>query len=383
MPSAQTYSDANRPTGAYTYDADGRMTARPGSSGGALEWDSLGRLARVRLTPGGTIVAAYTYDALDRLLTVDRAGTRIRFRYAGTTTAVAQVLDDTSGTVIRNVATGPEGTVLLDWLGADRRLYGTNGHHDTTWTADDTGAITATLRYDPWGNVIRSSGTLPDWRFQGSWADTATNLAWSVARWYDPVGGSFISEDTLLGEPQNPGSRHLYAYGAGEPLGSWDPGGGEPMSPQEWAIAARYPWHGAIWIRASFDAFVSNRIASMLGAIPARKENALRHCMWQCMIAANDSWNWAQTWGWMHEVFANDNNGPADTKVDYHNNYVGRLLGSKLGWLGGSLRGSAELCVEAWNRGWLFCFVKDRNGTRYYWSNDRRIYNPSSGPFSP
>ncbi|MHB8891447.1 MAG: RHS repeat-associated core domain-containing protein [Candidatus Limnocylindrales bacterium] len=209
------------------------MTARPGSSGGALEWGSLGRLARVRLTPGGTIVAAYTYDALDRLLTVDRAGTRIRFRYAGTTTAVAQVLDDTNGTVIRNVATGPEGTVLLDWLGTSHRTYGTNGHHDTTWTADDTGAVTATLRYDPWGNVIRSSGTLPDWRFQGSWADTSTNLAWSIARWYDPVGGSFISEDTLLGEPANPASRHLYAYGAGEPVGSWDPGGGEPMSPQE------------------------------------------------------------------------------------------------------------------------------------------------------
>ena len=215
------------------------MTARPGSSGGAPEWDSLGRLARVRLTPGGTIVAAYTYDALDRLITVDRSGTRIRFRYAGTTTAPAQVIDDATLTVIRNVAVGPEGTVLLDWLGADRRLYGTNAHHDTTWTADDTGAVTATLRYDPWGNVLRSSGTLPDWRFQGSWADTSTNLAWSVARWYDPVQGAFISEDALLGDPANPGSRHLYAYGAGEPVGAWDPSGQRYIRAQRRVTPAR------------------------------------------------------------------------------------------------------------------------------------------------
>ena len=47
-----------------------------------------------------TLVARYTYDALDRLPVVERASGRIRFRYAGTTTAVAQVVDDVSGSVI-------------------------------------------------------------------------------------------------------------------------------------------------------------------------------------------------------------------------------------------------------------------------------------------
>ncbi len=225
-PTTQTFSAANRPTGAYTFDADGRMTARPGSLGGSLEWDSLGRLARVRATPGGTLVAQYTYDALDRLLTLDRPGqTRVRFRYQGATTAVAQVADDSTGAAIRNVAVGPDGTVLEDWLGTSRRIYGTNGHSDTTWTADDTGAVTATLRYDPWGNLLRSTGSLPDWRFQGSWSDASTGLSWAVARWYDPVLGSFISEDSLLGKPDSPASRHLYAYGAGDPVNAWDPTG--------------------------------------------------------------------------------------------------------------------------------------------------------------
>ena len=226
IPLTQGYDAANRAnTNAYSFDADGRMTARPGTLGGWLEWDSLGRLIRVRTSSGGAVLATYTYDALDRLLTVDRSGTRIRFRYQGTSTTVAQVVDDIGGAVIRNVAVGPDGSVLEDWLGTSRRIYGRDLHHDTTWTADDTGAVTATLRYDAWGNLVRSTGTLPDWRFQDSWFDTATNLGWAAARWYDPALGSFISEDALLGQAEQPASRQLYAYGAGDPINRWDPSG--------------------------------------------------------------------------------------------------------------------------------------------------------------
>jgi RHS repeat-associated protein len=370
VPSAQTYSDANRPTGAYTYDADGRMTARPGSSGGALEWDSLGRLARVRLTPGGTIVAAYTYDALDRLLTVDRSGTRIRFRYAGTTTAAAQVIDDATLTVIRNVAVGPEGTVLLDWLGADRRLYGTNGHHDTTWTADDTGAVTATLRYDPWGNVLRSTGSLPDWRFQGSWADTSTNLAWSVARWYDPVQGTFISEDSLLGEPANPASRHLYAYGAGEPVGSWDPGGRWPytLNPYEQRLCDLHPGQCVAWGEASFWA---GKLASFYWKDPIR--NTMRHCMWSCLMSYSMGKVNAYVWARAHEYGSQEGPPYTDMRVDLHNNYVGRLLGAHLSevWYVPVWKTARELCVGAWNKGWLWF----NRGDKIYWSNGQYIKN--------
>ena len=335
VPSVQTYSAANRPTGAYTYDADGRMTARPGSTGGSLEWDSLGRLVRVRVTPGGTIVAAYTYDALDRLLTVTRPGqATIRFRYAGTTTAPAQVIDDTTGTVIRNVTVGPEGTVLLDWLGTDRRLYGTNGHHDTTWTADDTGAVTTTLRYDPWGSVLRSSGTLPDWRFQGSWADTSTSLAWSVARWYDPVQGAFISEDAMLGDPANPGSLQLYAYGAGDPVGSWDPSG---MWPWDALLNAYYqpnelektrclqnPFECLVWIDVSAYAF-------SVGPGNGGRGDAIRHCVWQCLLARELSPARARAWATIHEGerFLEGRQGAREalyTGMDLMNNVVGRSL---------------------------------------------------------
>jgi RHS repeat-associated protein len=133
-----------------------------------------------------------------------------------------------SGAILRHVGNGLTGERLLDWTpgGSNIRVYGTNGHHDTTWTASSTGSVSATLRYDPWGNLAASTGTsLPDFRFQGSWYDTTTDLSWVVTRWYAPAQGRFISEDSLLGRPTEPGSRHLFAYGAGDPVGRWDPDG--------------------------------------------------------------------------------------------------------------------------------------------------------------
>jgi RHS repeat-associated protein len=256
VPSAATFDPANRPTTAgYTADLDGRLTVRPGTNGSSLEWDSLGRLAAVRQAGSGTLVAGYAYDPLDRLVTVTRPGQpTVRFRYVGTSTATAQLVDDATGADIRKVTVGPEGTVLQDWTATTRRLYGTNAHHDTTWTADDTGAVTATLRSDPWGNVLRSSGSLPDWRFQGSWADSSTGLAWSVARWYDPVQGTFISEDVLLGDAMVPASRHLYAYAQGDPVGAWDPGGmaahwvryGRTLQTTFWSLTGGWRFHRAL-----------------------------------------------------------------------------------------------------------------------------------------
>ncbi len=226
------YDAANRPTSgayptaAYASDADGRLTARPGQT---MTWDHLGRLTAVKDAAGTTTLAATAYDPLDRLRTVDYGGSnRIRFRYTGLTTSAAQWLDDVAGTVTRSIGNGWTGERLLDWTGtsSNRRYYGTNAHHDVTWLADATGAVSASLRYDPWGTPrsTPSQGYTP-FRFQGSWHDATTELSWVVTRWYAQSLGRFVSEDTLLGEPREPDSRHLYAYAAGEPVGAWDPDG--------------------------------------------------------------------------------------------------------------------------------------------------------------
>jgi RHS repeat-associated protein len=230
-PVTYSFDAANRLTsdsagGSYTFDADGRLTVRPGQR---LEWDALARLTKVKPPSGNSAIATYTYDALDRLLLADYGGSnRTRFRYVGLTTVIAQEVDDASGNPIRSIANDWTGNRLLDWTGSgtSQRFYGTDLRHDVTWLADSTGAVIATLRYDPFGTVTSSTGgSLPDFRFQGSLYDPAVDLSWVVTRWYAPDLGQFISEDSLLGTPVDPPSRNLYAYAQADPIDGWDPDG--------------------------------------------------------------------------------------------------------------------------------------------------------------
>ena len=153
-------------------------------------WDHLGRRVQVK-NSGGTLLATYTYDPLDRLRLIDYgAGVRIRFRYVGLSTAAARTFDDATATVSRHIGTGWSGERLLDWTGSGSniRVYGETGHHDTTWLAGSTGTVAA-LRYDPWGapGSTPPSGYSP-FRFQGSYlddlrdADNSNDLSgWSAA----------------------------------------------------------------------------------------------------------------------------------------------------------------------------------------------------------
>jgi RHS repeat-associated protein len=285
-PATTTYDAANRPSGganpsaAYSSDDDGRLTAAPGFQ---YSWDDLGRLTQVR-NGGGTVLATYTYDPLDRLRMADYGGgSRVRFRYTGLTTSAAQWLDDAAGTVTRSIANGWLGERLADWTGggSNLRIYGTNGHRDVTWLASSSGTVSQALRYDPWGNPRAAvpSGYTP-FRFQGAWFDATTSLNWVVTRWYAPSLGRFISEDTLLGDPTDPPSRHLYAYAAGEPIGRWDPDG-------RW------------WYKVRFgDGTTKDLAAKYLGS---RKNWARIYNANRLRIASNQALSagwcvWIQTW---------------------------------------------------------------------------------------
>jgi len=110
------------------------------------------------------------------------------------------------------------GDRLFDWaMGlSDARVYGENAHHDVTWLATNSGTVSQSLRYDPFGNPRATPpvGYTP-FRFQGSWYDSNTDLSWVVTRWHAEAQRRFLTEDTLLGEPADPASRQLYAYAEG------------------------------------------------------------------------------------------------------------------------------------------------------------------------
>jgi RHS repeat-associated protein len=211
--------------GTYRYDGQGRLKDMPGKS---LTWDALGRLTQVK-DGSGTVLANYSYDALDRLRTVTESGTTTRFRYVGLTTAVAQEVDSGSPPIVlKNHATDSDGTDLFDSSagGAILGYLGRNAHSDVVWTASSTGAVSTTLTYDPYGNKVASTGSaLPNTRWQASWQDTTTGLYYVIARWYAPTLGVFLANDPLGGDTANPQTRDQYAYGASDPTDHTDPTG--------------------------------------------------------------------------------------------------------------------------------------------------------------
>jgi RHS repeat-associated protein len=94
-----------------------------------------------------------------------------------------------------------------------------------TFTLDATGAVSSTAAYDPYGNLVASTGSLPLNRWQSSLIDSASGLYYVIARWYSPTLGRFLSDDALAGQAARPQSLNRYAYGTGDPVDFVDPYG--------------------------------------------------------------------------------------------------------------------------------------------------------------
>ncbi len=81
-------------------------------------------------------------------------------------------------------------------------------------TVNPQGQITARLKYDSYGNIIQSSGTLPDYRYAGLFYHPATGLSLATWRAYDPKIGRWLSWDPI----REVGGINLYGYVTGNPI---------------------------------------------------------------------------------------------------------------------------------------------------------------------
>lgn len=101
-----------------------------------------------------------------------------------------------------------------------------NGHADVTALVDGTGAVQATYYYDAFGNITQQTGTVNNnITYSGYQYDKESGLYYLNSRYYDPVIARFLSEDTFLGDRNDPLSLNLYTYCHNEPLMYSDPTG--------------------------------------------------------------------------------------------------------------------------------------------------------------
>ncbi|HSD84008.1 MAG TPA: RHS repeat-associated core domain-containing protein, partial [Anaerolineae bacterium] len=206
----------------YTYDAAGNLlTRRRNGQTDTFQWTGQGRLARITYADG--TFSAYTYDAAGRRIRQRRRdGSLTYYTYLGSN--LAQELD-ASGAVFASYTydgldrpismwrrdASPSGQTyfyLLDHLG------------DVLGLVDENGVTAATYRYDPWGNVISSTGSIINpLRFAAREWDEDSGLYFDRARYYDPSVGRFMSRDRLGIN----GGLNQYAYVGNNPIRFRDP----------------------------------------------------------------------------------------------------------------------------------------------------------------
>jgi RHS repeat-associated protein len=88
-----------------------------------------------------------------------------------------------------------------------------------------SGALTARLGYDPYGNLTSSSGTPSNpWRFAGQYLDGQTGLYKMGARYDDPAVGRWTQQDPLS-QAIDPKQADRYVYAGDNPVNVADPSG--------------------------------------------------------------------------------------------------------------------------------------------------------------
>jgi RHS repeat-associated protein len=99
-------------------------------------------------------------------------------------------------------------------------------------TTDNTGARIGEQKYDAYGKVRSSSGSLGTSRgYTGQYLDAGTGgLMYYNARYYNPYLNRWLQPDTIVPNPGNPQDLNRYSYVRNSPLNYTDPSGHDPKN---------------------------------------------------------------------------------------------------------------------------------------------------------
>lgn len=131
--------------------------------------------------------------------------------------------------------------------------YTKNAQGDVTGIVDGAGNTVVEYRYDAWGKLLSTTGSLAStigkanpFLYRGYYYDSETGLYYLNSRYYDPQTGRFISEDGQLNPDTGLPGNNLFAYCNNNPITMVDNEGNRMLvqpgieTPQEQAMAAKY-----------------------------------------------------------------------------------------------------------------------------------------------
>ncbi|MFZ0784659.1 MAG: RHS repeat-associated core domain-containing protein [Candidatus Acidiferrales bacterium] len=162
-----------------------------------FKYDPFGRRIE-KISPTATNI--FAYDGPNLIETVNASGSEVA-SYAQDQDIDEPLAMDRSGTV---------------------DYYEQDGLRSITSLTASTGSVSQSYTYDSFGNQTASSGSLTNFfRYTAREFDTESNLYFYRARYYDPNGGRFISEDPL----QFRADLNFYRYVRNNPSNQGDPFG--------------------------------------------------------------------------------------------------------------------------------------------------------------
>ncbi len=246
----------------YAHDAGGRLTGI--DRGGVhrdVEYDSMDHITRV--VDGGIEVERYTFDGMGRRVAVNNGASVKRFLIApnlGDGYESPQAVVDGSGNLIASYVYAGEHPIMKIGTGGQVEYLLADSMGSVIGKADGSGASTASIHYDGFGNVASavgaSSGIDPavgaEPRFQGMTLDGSTGLYFVRARSYDSRTGRFVSRDPVGGITLSASSLHPYTYVSNSPTIARDPTGTFTLI--EVSITA-----GIVGVLASISTAIANR----------------------------------------------------------------------------------------------------------------------------
>ncbi|MDR2260520.1 MAG: RHS repeat-associated core domain-containing protein [Azoarcus sp.] len=108
-------------------------------------------------------------------------------------------------------------TTTASKLQGEREYYARDHPGSVRDVLDQQGNVTASFDYDPYGKLINSPATLPEFGYAGMQFHAPSGLYLTKYRAYEPQTGRWLSRDPI----EEMGGGNLYAYVEGNPV-SWD-----------------------------------------------------------------------------------------------------------------------------------------------------------------
>ena len=207
----------------YIYDQQGNMVSDGMKN---FIYDAMNRLSQVTNSEGHMQVNHYDGEGLRAEM--EENGRLVSFLFDGDKVAAETECD---GNVIRYI----RGYELIS---SDSEKAKTYYHYTSdemgsiTHVTDEAGNVCNHYEYDAFGEfTVREESISNRFGYAGEQYDSIADLYYLRARFYNPVIGRFIQEDTYYGDGLN-----LYSYCQNNPVGYVDPSGHDMCPKKEAAI---------------------------------------------------------------------------------------------------------------------------------------------------